>query len=898
MTGSGTLGTLGVAVSGGSGGTGGGGGSISRGIGGAGGGGGHGLVLTGAAPALVTAAPVTGGSGGAGGAGTNVITGGSDGGAGGAGGAGIVAVSGAMLTIGGAVTGGAGGAGGTASGIEVGGAGGAGGAGISGADLTVIVTGAGSVAGGAGGAAGGGGSSPGAAGAAGNAITFSGGTNLLELQAGATITGDVVATGGVNDTLRLGGTANGTLSSALIGPAAQYRGFDLFVKTGASVWTLTGATTQVTPWTIDQGTLIAPATGALGAAAGTATVTGSTAVLDLGGVTHTLAGVSLADGGTLRNGALAAPVTSSGGFVDAIGGTASLTTTGGTTTVTGANTYTGATTVVGGTLLVNGSIASSSGLTVDAGATVGGTGTLPTAVINGTLSPGNSIGTITVTGDLTFGAGSVYAVEVSPTTADRTNVTGTATLNGGNVQAVFAPGSYLARRYTILNATGGLGGTTFGGLSTFNLPQSFLAGLSYDPNNVYLDLTAALGLGGGPLPGNAQNVAGAINGYFNNGGALPPNFVSLFGLTGSNVAGALTSLSGEATTGAQQAGIKLTNQFLILMLDPFAYGRGGAFSGGTAGTGGALALVGDETLPPEVALAYAKVMKAPPMSVPAAVAPQWSAWGGAFGGTSKTQGDAFAGSHDLTAKTGGFAAGLDYKVVPGTVMGFALAGGVTNWDLAGGLGGGNGDAVQAGVYAVTRPGPWYLAGALSFTQHWMKSERTAFAGNRLEGRFDAQSYGGRIETGWRVATPLGGITPYAALQAQRFHMPGFAESDLDGGGFGLAYTSRNANATRSELGARFERLVAVSDTALVALQARAAWAHDRVSDATATPMFQALPGASFVVFGATPVPDLALLSAGAELRLASGWSLAARFDGELAGRGHTYAGTGTVRCAW
>ncbi|RAI39985.1 hypothetical protein CH338_07575, partial [Rhodoplanes elegans] len=754
-------------------------------------------------------------------------------------------------------------------------------------------TGTGSVAGGAGGAAGPGGGSPGAAGAAGNAITFSGGTNLLELQAGATITGNVVATGGVNDTLRLGGTANGTLSSALIGPAAQYRGFDLFVKTGASVWTLTGATTQVTPWTIDQGTLIATATGALGAAAGTVTVTGSTAVLDLGGVTHTLAGVSLANGGTLRNGALAAPVTSSGGFVDAIGGTASLTTTGGTTTVTGANTYTGATTVAGGTLLVNGSIASSSGLTVDAGATVGGTGTLPTAVINGTLSPGNSIGTITVTGNLTFGAGSVYAVEVSPTTADRTNVTGTATLNG-NVRLSFAPGSYVTRQYTILHADGGLGGSTFAGLIN---PSSFLVTLRYGPNDVFLNLTAAIGTGAG-LAGNPQNVAAAINSYFNGGGALPPSFLSLFGLSGTSLSNALSQLAGEATTGAQQAGIKLTNQFLTLMLDPFAYGRGGAFAGGTAGTGGALSLVPETGLPPEVALAYAKVMKAPPMPVPAAVAPQWSAWGGAFGGTSKTQGDAYAGSHDLTAKTGGFAAGADYKVAPGTVMGFALAGGFTNWDLAGGLGGGNGDAVQAGVYAVTRPGPWYLAGALSFTQHWMKTERTAFAGNRLEGRFDAQSYGGRIETGWRVATPLGGITPFAALQAQRFHMPGFAESDLDGGGFGLAYTSRNANATRSELGARFERLMAISDTALVALQARAAWAHDRVSDATVTPVFQALPGASFVVFGATPVPDLALLSAGAELRLASGWSLAARFDGELAGRGHTYAGTGTVRYAW
>ena len=102
-----------------------------------------------------------------------------------------------------------------------------------------------------------------------------------------------------------------------------------------------------------------------------------------------------------------------GGF-----GTLALTKIGtGTQTLSGANTYTGATTVNAGGLIVNGSIASSSGVTVNAGATVGGTGTLPSTTINGgTLrpaSPGNSIGTITINGNLVFGAGSVYRVDVS-----------------------------------------------------------------------------------------------------------------------------------------------------------------------------------------------------------------------------------------------------------------------------------------------------------------------------------------------------------------------------------------------------------------------------------------------------------------------------------------------------
>lgn len=85
---------------------------------------------------------------------------------------------------------------------------------------------------------------------------------------------------------------------------------------------------------------------------------------------------------------------------------------------------------------------------------------------------------------------------------------------------------------------------------------------------------------------------------------------------------------------------------------------------------------------------------------------------------------------------------------------------------------------------------------------------------------------------------------------------------------------------------------------MLALNARAAWAHDWVSNPTLTPVFQTLPGASFIVNGATPVPNSALPSAGGELRFLTGWALAARFDGEFTDRAQTYAGTGTLRYAW
>src|SRR5260221_13286591 len=61
---------------------------------------------------------------------------------------------------------------------------------------------------------------------------------------------------------------------------------------------------------------------------------------------------------------------------------------------------------------------------------------------------------------------------------------------------------------------------------------------------------------------------------------LPSAFVPLFGLTGGNLANALSQLSGEAATGAQRVGFQLTTQVLGLMLDPFVDGRSGIGGGG------------------------------------------------------------------------------------------------------------------------------------------------------------------------------------------------------------------------------------------------------------------------------------------------------------------------------
>jgi uncharacterized protein with beta-barrel porin domain len=415
--------------------------------------------------------------------------------------------------------------------------------------------------------------------------------------------------------------------------------------------------------------------------------------------------------------------------------------------------------------------------------------------------------------------------------------------------------------------------------------------LSYVGNKVLLTLDP--GLLSPLLPSgaslNQRNIASGIDNALLGGVNLSNALGAVFNLTGSNLTSALTQLSGETATDTQRGAFKLTNQFLNLMIDPFVDGRFGGGASGFAAERGAL--------PDDIAPAYAEVLKEPP---PKKVDDSWTVWGAAFGGTSRANGDPFSGSNNVSANTYGFASGADYRLDRDNLVGFALAAGGTNWGLAQGLGSGRSDAFQAGIYGRTALAPTYLAVALSYTNNWFTTDRFAL-GDQITAKFNGESYGGRLEGGYRylVLSSAGRLefAPYAALQTQSFHTPTYSETDLKDSGFGLTYGATNATDTRSELGARFSVVTALNEMPLI-LHARVAWAHDWVSNPALNATFQSVLGSSFVVNGA-PIPtDSALAAFGAELHMNTHWSLAGRIESEFARNSETYAGIGTLRYSW
>lgn len=708
-----------------------------------------------------------------------------------------------------------------------------------------------------------------------------------QTQAAFTLAGGTLQNGSLNGPINsTGGTING------IGGTAS-----LTVAGGTTL--LGGANSYGGGTTINGGTLQLFGTGTLGAITATTTVN-SGGTLDLGGTTQTQAALNLA-GGTLQNGSLNAPIRSTGGTINGIGGTASLAATSGTTIVNGTNTYTGGTTVTNATLTVNGSL---SDPTIGAGGILNGTGSVGDTTIQsgGTLAPcnaGNPAGTFTITGNLAFQASAVYLVQVMPSGAASTAVGGIASLNGATANAVFANGNYwVDKTSTILTASGGVRGI-FGRLVT-NLPANFTSSLSYDANNAYLNVALTFtpngGPGGGPAPLsfggglslNQQAVANALINSFNANAGIPMVYGTL------NAAG-LTQASGELATASQQTTFDAMNQFMGLLTDPFM--QRNAAPGSANGAAG-FAEEANFYAANRRADAFAMFTKAPPRTFEQ----RWSVWGAGFGGSQSTRGNAVVGSNDTTSRIFGAAAGAEYLFSPNTVAGFALAGGGTNFSVNN-LGAGRSDLFQAGAYVRHSDGAAYIAAALAYGWQDITTDRyVTIAGvDHLRAEFSANTYSGRIEGGCRLVAPWAGgvgLTPYAAGQFTTFDLPSYAEQVISGSpAFALSYGSKSVTDPRSELGLRTDKSFAMADGVLT-LRGRFAWAHDYNPNRSIAATFQALPGTSFVVNGAAQAPDSALTTASAEIKWINGWSAEATFEGEFSKVTASYAGKGTIRYVW
>jgi len=567
----------------------------------------------------------------------------------------------------------------------------------------------------------------------------------------------------------------------------------------------------------------------------------------------------------------------------------------GTLTLNGVNTYTGPTTVDDGKLIVNGSIASSSALTVNAGGAVGGNGSLPKTTINGgTLSPGNSIGTISIGGSLAFVGAGNYIVEVSPSAADKTNVTGapgTASL-AGTLSAVGTGGIYaVGSKYTVLNATGGVSGT-FSGLSVSGSFGVTKPHVEYDANNVYLvlDLNAISSFLVGATP-NQKAVAGAIDAALTAGSQSAP-FLALYGLTAAQLPGALDQLSGEVHPST--AGVLLDESLyprsaVLGRLRQASYGGDSGMASLSAG--GPQAFANGEELS---ALAYAKspiVTKAPPMSSQ----PGYDVvfWAQGFGASGKfdTDGNAAAVRRDLA----GFFSGADTRVGTNGRLGFAAGytGSRNNLD---GRGGSSVETAHISGYGGWSFGALNLRGGAAYAWHTIDTSRNiAFPGFFDNATAHYNGGTGQIfgEAGYGFAFGKVAVEPFAGAALVRLNTDAFNER---GGAAALAVRANTFEVGYSTFGVRAASMIPLANDMMLMPRASLAWQH-AFNDVTPTDTlaFQSA-GVPFVIAGVPIARDSALGEAGLDLAIGRNATLGVSYVGQLARNVHDHAAKG--RFTW
>jgi outer membrane autotransporter protein len=282
---------------------------------------------------------------------------------------------------------------------------------------------------------------------------------------------------------------------------------------------------------------------------------------------------------------------------------------------------------------------------------------------------------------------------------------------------------------------------------------------------------------------------------------------------------------------------------------------------------------------------------------PPATSGGWNIWIGAYGGYSLTEGDAGVGSHDRETTDYGVALGFDGLLWDDGSFGLAISVGGTSFSLADGFGSGSSGAVQVALYGRQNYDDSYVEGALAYGYHAVTTDRYVTVGgeDHYRAEYAAHDVAARVEVGhafdWFV--------PFLAAQGHAFMTPAYSETTVSGAStFALDYDASTVLTASTELGASAIWDTTLDDDSTLSLWLRAAWVHRFGTTATATAEFQALPGSSFEVEGASAAADSIAVSAGAQVEFRDGFALAGSVSADFAENAQSYRANATLSHAW
>ena len=475
-----------------------------------------------------------------------------------------------------------------------------------------------------------------------------------------------------------------------------------------------------------------------------------------------------------------------------------------------------------GTLLANGMFGTATGTTtIASSASLGGTGTvLGTVSSAGTISPGTSIGTLTIGGSFSQSPGSVLNMELGAGgTSDRLVVGGTAELNGSLVISLdtgVTMTDILNTNFTLVDAGSSVTGTlatapNFGPGGNVTTPSFGLITPSFTLSVIGTDLVLGV----------------AASSQFSSLGGLTPNQSATAGGidTGVMAAGATARFSNAATA------LSLLNTAAIpAVLDTLHPEFYDAFSAAQLDMSDDFRNVMGDRLVTRRRDCLAPRRVAVSGTTDAQCGEQASTqrvWGELSGGFQDRDGELGHISYDTHRYA--FTFGYDLAVNDNLIVGVAAGYGHANVDVSG-LGDGDVDAAHVGLYASYQVEQITFDATLAGSYFWNDSSRSfgftsaggTFA-NTVSGDFSSGTVSGRLLASYHISAGDFGVRPFVGMDFSNISGESFTESgDAD---LGLRVDRVSETDVVGKLGVELSRRIGIGNTRSLGAHTRFTYEH-------------------------------------------------------------------------
>jgi uncharacterized protein with beta-barrel porin domain len=554
-----------------------------------------------------------------------------------------------------------------------------------------------------------------------------------------------------------------------------------------------------------------------------------------------------------------------------------------------------------GGLYVNANVTAADGVskaTINAGGTaLGGTGlwnadinitaggfSVGAIPINLDVNPANSIGAVTITGDVNHSPGSFIRFDVAPGVISngvnsdlilQTGVGNTYDIDGANIRIASTNNNLAIRNgvYTVVDSAEAITGIPTGVTVQFNpnvtsgdtgfvgtevspfaasptnnsntVLANFFTVASKSLDGTNLLLTVNHDFSSLALDPNAAAFGNAIDASTDSANALTQDFIAA--LDNSNLATVQATLSGGTPTSsfANSVAIASGNQRLNrLVQDHLAFTRTGGDSVRT--------YVGSYSQPaPE------------PMVQNSGVGNVWGTASFAWKDINTDTGGNFDGEE------ASFTAGVDYRVAPNLLLGILFDGSNGDYDFTGGSS--DVDSFRAAIYGTYgQPTGIYADFLVGYGTHDSQLTRNAGLLGSVTGNPDADSIQAMITVGYAIQSGRVKHGPFGGLEYQKIDVDGYTQT----GAFPIRVGSYDVDSLRLIAGYRAE-----ADYGKFTPYTSVAYAHEFENDTlTATAIIPG--GAGFGVTG-SGLESAFLISLGTNYAFTSDLSLNVGYHGEI-----------------